>query len=32
MTAAGIDVGKSNLDLAVEGHSGVDRFRQYPGV
>ncbi|WP_460828432.1 IS110 family transposase, partial [Marilutibacter aestuarii] len=26
MTAAGIDVGKASLDLAVEGHAGVARF------
>ena len=26
MRAAGIDVGKANLDLAVEGQPGVDRF------
>ncbi|NLA68286.1 MAG: IS110 family transposase, partial [Gammaproteobacteria bacterium] len=26
MTAAGIDVGKANLDLAVDGQPGVDRF------
>lgn len=26
MTAAGIDVGKASLDLAVDGHAGVARF------
>lgn len=26
MTAAGIDVGKANLDLAVDGQAGVARF------
>ena len=26
MTAAGIDVGKTSLDLAVDGHAGVTRF------
>ena len=26
MTAVGIDVGKSSLDLAVDGRSGVTRF------
>lgn len=30
MTAAGIDVGKANLDLTVDGHEYVERFADTP--
>ncbi len=32
MTAAGMDVGKASLGLAVDGHAGVVRFTKRTGI